>query len=63
MGIGLDPIRAVLVMHLTAVVLGLVAFMALDATVLAANLVFAGVALVGSAVLVVLSRIRSNEAA
>ena len=45
--LGLDPIRAVLLMHLTAVILGLIAFIALDASVLVANLIFAGVVLVG----------------
>jgi len=61
MGLGLDPIRAVLVMHLTAVVLGLIAFMALDATVLVANLIFAGVVLAGSALLVALGRTHLDE--
>ena len=45
--LGLDPIRAVLLMHLAGVILGLIAFMALDASVLGANLIFAGVVLVG----------------
>lgn len=45
--LGLDPIRAVLLMHLAGVVLGLIAFMALGATVTVANLVFAGVVLAG----------------
>ena len=45
--LGLDPIRAVLLMHLAAVILGLIAFIALDASVLVANLIFAGVVLVG----------------
>ena len=45
--LGLDPIRAVLMMHLAGVVLGLVAFMTLDASALVANLVFAGVVLAG----------------
>jgi UDP-GlcNAc:undecaprenyl-phosphate GlcNAc-1-phosphate transferase len=49
LNLGLDPIRAVLVMHLAAVVLGLVAFMALDASVLGANLVFGAVVLLGGA--------------
>ena len=51
---GLDSSRAVLVMHLAAVALGLVAFMALDASVLAANLVFAAAVLAGLGVLIAL---------
>ena len=45
--LGLDPIRSVLLMHIAAVILGLIAFMALDASVLVANLIFAGVVVVG----------------
>jgi UDP-GlcNAc:undecaprenyl-phosphate GlcNAc-1-phosphate transferase len=45
--LGLDPTRAVLVMHLAGVVLGLIAFVALGANVLVANLIFAGVVLAG----------------
>lgn len=45
--LGLDPIRSVLLMHLAAVILGLIAFIALDASVLVANLIFAGVVLAG----------------
>jgi UDP-GlcNAc:undecaprenyl-phosphate GlcNAc-1-phosphate transferase len=52
--LGLDPIRAVLVMHLAGVVLGLIAFMALDAGVLGANLIFAGVVLAGMGAVVFL---------
>jgi hypothetical protein len=44
------------VMHVTAVVLGLVAFMALDATVLGANLVFGAVVLLGVAAALFLGR-------
>lgn len=45
--LGLDPSRSVLLMQLAGVILGLIAFMALDASVLIANLIFAGVVLVG----------------
>jgi len=54
--LGLDPTRAVFVMHLAAVVLGLVAFMVLDTTVLAANLIFGAVVLLGCALALFLAR-------
>ncbi len=41
-------------MHLAGVVLGLIAFMALDATVLVANLVFACVVLAGIGLVILL---------
>jgi UDP-GlcNAc:undecaprenyl-phosphate GlcNAc-1-phosphate transferase len=50
--LGLDPTRAVLVMHLAGVVLGLIAFVALGANVLVANLIFAGVVLAGLGLMV-----------
>jgi UDP-GlcNAc:undecaprenyl-phosphate GlcNAc-1-phosphate transferase len=52
--LGLDPTRAVLVMHLAGVVLGLIAFMALSVSVLMANLIFAGVVLTGIGLVVFL---------
>jgi UDP-GlcNAc:undecaprenyl-phosphate GlcNAc-1-phosphate transferase len=54
--LGLDPIRAVLVMHIAAVILGLVAFMALDATVLGANLIFGAVVVLGFTAALFLAR-------
>jgi UDP-GlcNAc:undecaprenyl-phosphate GlcNAc-1-phosphate transferase len=45
--LGLEPGRSVLAMHLGAATLGLVAFIALDASVLAANLVFAAIVVGG----------------
>ncbi len=56
LNLGLDPIRAVLVMHLAAIVLGLVAFMALDASVLGANLIFGAVVLLGCVLALSLAR-------
>jgi hypothetical protein len=38
--LGLDPTRAVLLMQLGAIVLGLIAFILLDASVVLANIVF-----------------------
>jgi hypothetical protein len=43
-------------MHLAAVALGLIAFMALDASVLVANLVFAAAVLAGLCALIALQR-------
>lgn len=53
-GLGLDSTRSVLAMQIAAIVLGLAAFMALDATVLVANLIFGAAVLVGMAGLVLL---------
>jgi UDP-GlcNAc:undecaprenyl-phosphate GlcNAc-1-phosphate transferase len=47
-GLGLDSNRSVLAMHLAAVMLGLMAFMALGASVLFANLIFLVIVVVGS---------------
>lgn len=47
LGIGLDPTRAVLTMQMSAIGLGLISFIALGASVLTANAIFAGVFLVG----------------
>lgn len=47
--LGLDSTRSVVCMHLTAIALGLVAFTALRASVLVANLVFVGLVIVGLA--------------
>ena len=43
----MDSTRSVLAMQLASVLLGLTAFMALDATVLVANLIFVGIVLLG----------------
>lgn len=56
LALGLDPTRSVLSMHLTAIVLGLIAFIALDATVLVANVLFAVILVIGLAAIVVLDR-------
>jgi len=61
-GLGLDPTRSVLLMHLTAIVLGLTAFIALDTTVLVANLMFGGIVLVGLAAVAVLERVHPRQA-
>ncbi|MGA9533134.1 MAG: MraY family glycosyltransferase [Anaerolineales bacterium] len=53
---GLDPTRSVLAMQLTAIMLGLVAFIALDASVLLANLLFGLILIVGGVLLIVLVR-------
>jgi len=45
--LGLDPTRSVLAMQLAALTLGLVAFMALDFSIVAANLLFGAIVLVG----------------
>ena len=52
--LGLDPTRATLAMQLLSVLLGLVAFIALDASVLAANIIFGGLVLIGFVAIVVL---------
>jgi UDP-GlcNAc:undecaprenyl-phosphate GlcNAc-1-phosphate transferase len=54
LSLGLDPTRSVLLMQLGAIVLGLIAFMALDGTVLTANILFGVLVLVGLAALYVL---------
>ena len=59
--LGLDSTRAVLLMQLAAIMLGLVAFMALDATVLGANLIFGGVVLVGLAAMLALQSRRAKR--
>lgn len=61
LALGLDPTRSVLVMHLVAVMLGLTAFIALDANVILANVIFAAIALVGLGLLVYLQRATSIE--
>jgi UDP-GlcNAc:undecaprenyl-phosphate GlcNAc-1-phosphate transferase len=50
--LGLDSTRSVLTMQLAAIVLGLVAFMALDASVLTANLLFGSLLALGAATMV-----------
>jgi len=56
LALGLDPTRSVLAMHLAAVVLGLTAFIALDANAILANLIFAAIASLGLGLLVYLQR-------
>jgi len=55
--LGLDSTRSVIAMQLVAVMLGLVAFIALDASVLGANLIFGIIFLVGFVIMIVLERI------
>lgn len=55
--LGLDGTRSVLAMQLAAIMMGLVAFIALDANVLEANIMFAGIALIGVIVIVLLQRL------
>ena len=57
--LGLDPTRSVLAMQLAAVLLGLTAFIALDANVILANLIFAAIALLGMGLLIYLQRATS----
>ena len=52
--LGIHPSRSVLAMHVAAVVLGLVAFVALDLTVLQANLVFGVCVVLGAIGLLIL---------
>ncbi len=54
--LGLDSNRSVLAMHLTAVMLGLSAFIALGAGVLLANLLFAGMLALGVLAIIFLER-------
>jgi UDP-GlcNAc:undecaprenyl-phosphate GlcNAc-1-phosphate transferase len=61
--LGLDSTRAVVAMQIVAILLGLVAFIALDATVLVANLVFAAIVLVGVAGVVALEVLPSMREA
>ncbi len=61
LALGLDPTRSVLVMHLAAVMLGLTAFIALDANVILANVIFAAIASLGLGLLVYLLRATSIE--
>lgn len=58
--IGLDPARSVLTMQLVAVVLGLTAFIALDASVLVANIIFAGIVLSGAILLGILEYLQET---
>lgn len=46
--LGMHPSRSVLAMHVTAVLLGLIAFVALELTVLQANIVFGACVLIGA---------------
>ncbi len=54
--LGLDPNRSVLAMHLAAVMLGLLAFIALGAGVVLANLLFAGMLALGAVAIFALER-------
>lgn len=54
--LGMHPSRSVLSMHIAAVLLGLIAFVALDLTVLQANLVFGACVLLGAIGLLFLER-------
>jgi UDP-GlcNAc:undecaprenyl-phosphate GlcNAc-1-phosphate transferase len=55
--IGLDGTRSVLAMQLTAIMLGLVAFIALDANVLEANIMFGVIASLGVMVIALFQRL------
>jgi UDP-GlcNAc:undecaprenyl-phosphate GlcNAc-1-phosphate transferase len=61
LALGLDTTRSVLAMQLAAVVLGLTAFIALDASVITANLIFIAIALLGLVLLIYLQRATSVE--
>lgn len=60
--LGFQEPRAVLVMQLAAVMLGLIAFIALDTTVLLANSIFALIVLLGLMGLFVLARVPAGSA-
>lgn len=55
--LGVAPTRSVVLMHFVAIVLGLIAFIALDATVVIANVIFGLISASGLAVLVLLERL------
>jgi UDP-GlcNAc:undecaprenyl-phosphate GlcNAc-1-phosphate transferase len=59
--VGLDGTRSVLAMQLTAIMLGLVAFIALDATVLQANIMFGAIAAIGLALIAMFQRLDSTR--
>ena len=61
--LGLDPTRSVLAMQLVAVMLGLIGFIALDASVLVANTLFAGSVVLGLLALALLQSRRLDVAA
>ncbi|HLE03202.1 MAG TPA: MraY family glycosyltransferase [Anaerolineales bacterium] len=62
LAIGLDVTRSVLAMQLTAIMLGLVAFIALDANVLEANIMFGIIAMIGLALIGYVQRIDLAQA-
>ena len=62
LAIGLDVTRSVLAMQLTAIMLGLVAFIALDANVLEANIMFGVIAIIGLALIGYVQRIELGQA-
>jgi UDP-GlcNAc:undecaprenyl-phosphate GlcNAc-1-phosphate transferase len=61
--LGLDGTRSVLAMQLAAIMLGLVAFIALDATVLEANIMFGVIASLGLTVIALFQRMDSTREA
>jgi len=54
--LGVAPTRSVVLMHFVAIMLGLVAFVALGATVLVANVIFASIVVAGVTLLVLFER-------
>lgn len=50
--LGLSPSRSVLAMHMAAIMLGLIAFVALGMTVLLANAIFFGIVLIGVLIMI-----------
>ncbi|MGH2626367.1 MAG: undecaprenyl/decaprenyl-phosphate alpha-N-acetylglucosaminyl 1-phosphate transferase, partial [Anaerolineales bacterium] len=59
--LGLDPTRSVLLMQLAALTLGLVAFIALDATIVLANVLFGAIVLAGCVAVAILETAGSME--
>lgn len=61
LSVGMDSTRAVLTMQIAAIVLGLIAFIALGATVVVANVIFTAIVLAGIAGVVLLLKRPSNS--
>lgn len=59
--LGLDPTRSVLSMQLAALTLGLIAFIALDATIVSANVLFAAIVLAGCVAVAFLETVTGLE--
>ena len=59
--LGLDPTRSVLLMQLAALTLGLIAFIALDATILLANVLFGAIVLAGCIGVAILETVTGLE--